>query len=78
MGMSLKQVERLALRNAFDYVDQHHIGQFLGHDPVRGRGAYVACAHNAYFLTHLFSPWGRWSVPQGLKPRCLLTFLRHG
>jgi hypothetical protein len=52
-GHGLEQVERLALRNAFDHVDQHHIGQFLGRNPVRGRRAHVAGADNAYFLPHL-------------------------
>ena len=34
-GKSLLQIQRLALRHAFDYIDHHHVGQFLGHKPVR-------------------------------------------
>ncbi len=51
-GHGFQQVERLALRHAFHYVDQHHIGQFLGRNPVRGRGAHVARADDAYFFSH--------------------------
>src|ERR1019366_332884 len=53
-----KQVERLALRHALHHVDQDHIGQFLGRNPVRGRGAHVAGAYNAYFLTHFIFSLG--------------------
>ena len=45
-GHGFQQVERLALRNAFDHVNQYHIGQFLGRNPVRGGRAYVARANN--------------------------------
>ena len=48
-----EQVERLALGHAFHHIDQHHIGQFLGRNPVRGGGAHVAGANNAYFLSHV-------------------------
>ena len=34
---------------------KHHIGQFLGRDPVRRCGAHVAGADNADFLPHVFS-----------------------
>ena len=51
-GHGFQQVQRLALRNAFHHVNQHHIRQFLGRNPMRGRGAHVAGAHNAYFFTH--------------------------
>ena len=34
-GESLLQIERLALGHAFNHVDHHHIGQLLGHEPVR-------------------------------------------
>ncbi len=34
-GHGFQQVQRLALRHAFDHVDQDHIGQFLGRNPVR-------------------------------------------
>ena len=54
-GHGLEQVERLALGDAFDDVDQDDIGQFLGGDPVGGSGAYVAGADNADFLPHDFS-----------------------
>ena len=47
-----KQVQRLALRHAFNNVDQYHVGQFLGRNPVRSRGAHVAGANNTYFLSH--------------------------
>ena len=47
-----EQVERFALGHAFDNIDQHHVGQFLGGNPVCGRGADVAGADNGYFLTH--------------------------
>ena len=55
-GHGFEQVERLALGHAFDHVDQDHIGQFLGRDPVRGRCANVAGADDAYFLPHFLSP----------------------
>jgi len=29
-GKSLLQIQRLALRHAFDYIDHHHVAQFLG------------------------------------------------
>ncbi len=38
----LEQIEPLALRYAFDDVDQDYIGEFFGSDPVGGRRAYVA------------------------------------
>ena len=56
-GHGLQQVERFALGHALDHVNQHDIGQFLGRNPVRGSGADVAGADNAYFFTHLFFSW---------------------
>ena len=41
-GHGLEQVESFALRDAFDDVDENDVGEFLGGDPVSGRGAYVA------------------------------------
>src|SRR5262249_20718170 len=38
----LKQVETLALRHAFDDVDQNDIGEFFGGNPVSGGSADVA------------------------------------
>ena len=52
-GHGFEQVERLALRHAFDDVDQHDVGQFLGRDPVCGSGAHVAGAYDADFLPHV-------------------------
>jgi hypothetical protein len=51
-GHGLQKIERLALRNALDHVDQRHVGQFLGRNPVRGSGAHVPSADNRNFLSH--------------------------
>ena len=55
-GHGFQQIQSLALRHAFHHVDQHHIGQFLGCNPVCCRGAHVAGTYYANFLSHLFSP----------------------
>ena len=49
-----EQVEGFALGDSFDNIDQDHVGQFLGSDPMCRGGAHVAGAYNAYFLTHDF------------------------
>ena len=41
-GHGFEQIESFALRHAFDDVDQYDVGEFLGGDPVGGRGAHVA------------------------------------
>ena len=51
-GHGLEQVERFALGNALDDIDQDDVGQFLGGNPVGGSGADVAGSDDAYFLTH--------------------------
>jgi hypothetical protein len=50
-----QQIESLALRHAFHHVNQGHIGQLFGRNPMRGRGAHVAGADNRNLLTHDFS-----------------------
>ena len=42
----LQQVERLALRNALDDVDQHDVAELLLDDVLRHGGADVAGAHD--------------------------------
>jgi hypothetical protein len=57
-GQRLRQVECLALRHALYHINQDHVGQFLGHDPVSCRGANIAGSHNGNFLAHFVSPRG--------------------
>ena len=52
MGMASKQVETLALRDAFDDVDEDDIAQLFGGDPVSGGGAYVSRTNNGDFIAH--------------------------
>ena len=49
-----QQVESLALRHAFDDVDQNNVGQFFGGHPVSGSRAHVSGTYDSYFLTHEF------------------------
>ena len=51
-GHGFEQVEPLALGHAFDDVDQYHIGQLFGGDPVRGSGAHVSRTDYGHFLAH--------------------------
>ena len=51
-GHGFEQIQTLALRDAFDDVDQNDIGQFLGGDPMGGCGAYVSGTYDRYFLSH--------------------------
>ncbi len=64
-GHGFEQIERFALRHAFDNINQHHVGQFFGRNPVCCRGAHVAGADNAYFFPHLFSPLDTLVRPSG-------------
>jgi hypothetical protein len=58
----LEQVQSLALRDAFDDIDQNHIGQLCGCNPMSRSGPHVASAYDSYFLAHAasfpLSPWG--------------------
>ena len=49
---SFEQIESFALRDAFDDVDEHNVGEFFGGDPVGSGGADVTGAYDSYFLTH--------------------------
>ena len=51
-GHGLEKIERLALRHAFNDVDEDDIGKFLGGDPMSGGGADVAGPDDCDFLTH--------------------------
>ena len=65
-GLRLAEIERLALGHALDHVDERHIGKFLGHNPVRGRGPHVPRADDADFLPHFYSPSREsWFVNRG-------------
>jgi hypothetical protein len=57
-GHGLEQIESLALGHAFDDVDEHDVGEFLGGDPVSGRCAHVAGTYDGDFLAHGMSPFG--------------------
>ena len=52
-GHGLEEVEPLALRHAFDDVDEDDVGEFLGRDPVSGGCTDVAGAYDCDFLTHV-------------------------
>jgi len=54
-GHRFKQIKRLALGHAFHNINQHHVGQFLGRDPVCRSGTHISRADNTYFLPHVFS-----------------------
>ena len=45
-----EQIQRFALGHAFHNIDQHHVGQFFGRDPVCCRGAHVAGTNNRTFF----------------------------
>ena len=47
-----QHVEALALRNAFDDIDQHHVGKLFCGDLLRRVGAHVARANDCYFPSH--------------------------
>src|SRR5207253_624553 len=51
-GHGFEQVETLALRDAFDDVNQDDVGKFFCRDPVCGRRADIPGTYNAYFLAH--------------------------
>ena len=53
-GHGLEQIESFSLRDAFDDVDEHHVGEFFRRDPVGGGCAYVAGAYDGYLLTHFY------------------------
>ena len=53
-GHGFEQVEALALRHAFDDVDENDVGEFLRGDPVGGGCAHVSGTYDAYFLAHDF------------------------
>ncbi len=46
----LRNVERFALRQAFDHVEQHHIAEFFVHCQMRQRAADIACADETDFF----------------------------
>ena len=49
---SLQQVKALALRYAFNDIDQHYIGQFLGRKPMSCRRAHVSRTYDCHFRAH--------------------------
>ena len=49
-GHGFEQIESLALRHAFDDVDEYDVGEFLGGDPVSRGRAYVAGTYDGYFF----------------------------
>ena len=51
-----QQVQTLALRDALQNVDQHHIRQLLVHNAVRKRRTHIPCPNHGYFFTHESSP----------------------
>ena len=55
-GAGLVEVERLALRQALDDVDQDDVRVVALGESLRGRRAYVACAYHCDFLSHLLDP----------------------
>ncbi len=52
MGMACEEVEGLALRHAFDDVDEDDVCELFGCDPMCGRCADVAGAYDGDFLAH--------------------------
>jgi hypothetical protein len=52
----LQEVEALALRNAFDYVDEDHVGKLLAGDPHGTIRADVAGAYYGDLLSHFLAP----------------------
>ncbi len=49
-GHGLQEVQRLALRDAFDDVDEDDVSKLFGRNPVSGRRADVAGAYDGDFL----------------------------
>jgi len=53
----LLQIERFALGNAFQDIDEYYVGKFFGGDPVGGGGADVTGSYYGNFLAHGWSSW---------------------
>ena len=48
-GTRLRDIERFALRHAFDDIDQHDVVGILLRQPLRRRSADIACSHHGDF-----------------------------
>src|ERR1700686_337258 len=68
-GPCLEHVQRLALRQALDDVDQHDIGVVALRKPLRQRGAYVASADDGDLGTHGGDSTQRSMASRVLPPR---------
>src|ERR1700685_3889425 len=51
-GHSFEPIQALALRNAFNDVDEHYVGELFGSDPVSRGCAYISRTYDRYFLAH--------------------------
>ena len=66
----LQKVEAFSLRDAFDDVDEDHIGKFLAGDPHGTIRADITGAYYGDFLSHVLAPYITAEGPEG-APACV-------